>query len=91
MGFTITRPETLIAYSGAEVRRISSTGALDVWNFVEVSVGERTFRGRYRLEGEAVVLEWRGGRHIERCGLVKPDVVAMSRLKRLAAQPPIAA
>jgi len=62
-----------------------------MWNFVEVEVGQRTFRGRYRLEGEAVVLEWRGGRHVERCGLVKPDVVAMSRLKHLAAERPVAA
>ena len=54
-------------------------------------MGERTFRGRYRLEGEALVLEWRGGRHMERCGLLKPDVVAMSSLKRLASQPPMAA
>ncbi len=38
-----------------------------------------------------MVLEWRGGRHMERCGLVRPDVVAMSRLKHLAAEPQIAA
>jgi len=62
-----------------------------MWNFVEVSVGQTTVRGRYRLEGEVVVLEWRGGRHAERCGLVKPDVVAMSRLKHLAADRQIAA
>jgi hypothetical protein len=62
-----------------------------MWKFVEVEVGQRTFRGRYRLEGEAVVLEWRGGRHVEHCGLVKPDVVAISRLKHLAADSRIAA
>jgi hypothetical protein len=62
-----------------------------VWTFVEVSVGRSVIRGRYRLEGETVVLEWRGGRHMERCGLVKPEVVAMSSLRRLATQPPIAA
>ncbi len=58
--------------------------AQDVWTFVEVSVGQSTVRGRFRLEGEQVVLEWRGGRHAERCGLVKPDVVASCSLKRLA-------
>ena len=62
-----------------------------MWNFVEVSVGQSTVRGRDRLEGEVVVLEWRGGRHMERCGIVRPDVVALSRLKRLAAAPQIAA
>ena len=62
-----------------------------MWNFIEVPVGQTTVRGRYRLEGEAVVLEWRGGRHVERCGLLKPDVVAMSRLRHLAAAPRIAA
>ena len=64
---------------------------LNMWNFVEVLVGQSTVRGRYRLEGEAVVLEWRGGRHVERCGMVKPDVVAMSRLKRLVQAQPLAA
>ncbi|MDB5423091.1 MAG: hypothetical protein JWQ29_507 [Phenylobacterium sp.] len=62
-----------------------------MWNFVEVSVGQSTIRGRYRLEGELVVLEWRGGRHAERCGLVKPDVVAMSRLRHLVADRQVAA
>ena len=66
-------------------------GVLKMWNFVEVLVGQSTVRGRYRLEGEAVVLEWRGGRHMERCGLLKPDVVAMSRLKHLASERSIAA
>jgi hypothetical protein len=62
-----------------------------MWEFVEVEVGKLTFRGRYRLEGETVVLEWRGGRHVERCGLVRPDVVAISRLKHLAAGSRVAA
>ncbi len=66
-------------------------GVLKMWNFVEVPVGQSTVRGRYRLEGGTVVLEWRGGRHVERCGMLRPDVVAMSRLKHLAQAQPIAA
>ena len=62
-----------------------------MWNFVEVSVGPQTVRGRYRVEGDMLVLEWRGGRHAERYGLVKPEVVAMQRLRREAADPPVAA
>jgi hypothetical protein len=62
-----------------------------MWEFVEVPVGQFVVRGRFRLEGELVVLEWRGGRHVERCGLLKPSVIARSRLKHLVAAAPIAA
>ena len=62
-----------------------------MWNFVEVSVGPQTIRGRYRIEGDMLVLEWRGGRHAERYGLVKPEVVAMQRLRREAADRPVTA
>ncbi len=62
-----------------------------MWNFVEVSVGPQTVRGRYRIEGDMLVLEWRGGRHAERYGLVKPEVVAMQRLRREAADRPVTA
>ena len=54
-----------------------------MWNSVEVSVGPGVVRGRYRMEGDQLVLEWRGGRTAERCGLVKHEVVALSRLRQL--------
>jgi hypothetical protein len=55
-----------------------------MWNSVEVSVGPATHRGRYRVEGRRLVLEWRGGRALEWCGHLRPDVVAASTLKTLA-------
>jgi hypothetical protein len=58
-----------------------------MWSSVEVSVGTAVHRGRYRMEGDQVVLEWRGGRVAERCGLLKPEFVATVRLKQLAARP----
>jgi hypothetical protein len=54
-----------------------------MWNSVQVPVGPGVVRGRYRMEGDQLVLEWRGGRTAERCGLVKPEVVALSRLRQL--------
>ena len=54
-----------------------------MWNSVEVSVGPAVHRGRYRMEGDQLVLEWRNGRVAERCGLLKPEYVATSRLKQL--------
>ncbi|HEX2816589.1 MAG TPA: hypothetical protein VHN39_09345 [Phenylobacterium sp.] len=54
-------------------------------------MGSSTVRGRYRVEGDMLVLEWRGGRHAERCGMVKPEVVAMQRLRREAEEHPVAA
>ena len=62
-----------------------------MWNSVEVAVGPKMHRGRYRMEGDQVVLEWRNGRVAERCGLLKPEYVATARLKQLAAQMAIAA
>ena len=62
-----------------------------MWNSLEVAVGPRTHRGRYRMEGDQLVLEWRNGRVAERCGLLKPEFVATARLKQLAAQLCIAA
>ena len=55
-----------------------------MWEMVQVPTGAGVVRGRYRMEGDQLVLEWRGGRVAERCGLVRPEVVAMSRLKQLA-------
>ena len=55
-----------------------------MWQSVEVSVAAGVVRGRFRMEGDQVVLEWRGGRTAERCGLLKPEFVAASRLRQLA-------
>lgn len=54
-----------------------------MWNSVEVSVGPATHRGRYRMEGKELVLEWRHGRVAERCGLLKPEYVAANVLRQL--------
>jgi hypothetical protein len=62
-----------------------------MWNSVQVSVGSATVRGRYRMEGDQLVLEWRNGRVAERCGLLKPEYVAAAKLKQLASERPIAA
>ena len=62
-----------------------------MWKSVQVSMGSATVRGRYRVEGDMLVLEWRGGRLAERCGMVKPEVVAMQRLRREAEEHPVAA
>lgn len=55
------------------------------WNPVEIAVGEDMHRGRFRMEGEEVVLEWREGRVSEPCGLVRADVLARYRLRLLVA------
>ena len=57
-----------------------------MWNSVHVSVGQSVVRGRYRVEGDMLVLEWRGGREVERFGILKPDFVATARLRQLAAE-----
>lgn len=62
-----------------------------MWNTVQISMGPATVRGRYRVEGDLLVLEWRGGRLAERYGVLKPEVVATQRLRREATQHPIAA
>jgi hypothetical protein len=62
-----------------------------MWNSVQVSVGSATVRGRYRMEGDQLVLEWRNGRVAERCGLLKPEYVATAKLKQLAASQLLAA
>lgn len=54
-----------------------------MWEQVQVAASTGVVRGRYRMEGDQLVLEWRGGRTAERCGLLKPEVVAISRLKQL--------
>ena len=53
------------------------------WNPLEITVGEDRHHGRFRMEGEEVVLEWRDGRVSEPCGLVRADVLAAYRLRLL--------
>jgi hypothetical protein len=62
-----------------------------MWQQVEVVVGLTRHRGRYRVEGRRIVLEWRGGRVFEWCGHVRPDLVAQARLKQLVTRAPVAA
>ena len=62
-----------------------------MWNSVQVAVGPKVHRGRYRMEGDQVVLEWRGGRQAARCGLVKPEVVAIEILRQIISSAPLAA
>jgi hypothetical protein len=62
-----------------------------MWQVVEVSVGPQTHRGRYRTEGKRLILEWRGGRAVQWCGILRPDVVAASRLRALVSHSPLAA
>ena len=57
-----------------------------MWREVQVSVPAGVVRGRYRMEGDQLVLEWRGGRSAERCGLLKPEFVATARLRQLAGE-----
>jgi len=57
--------------------------ALPKWNPVEITVGPERHHGRFRMEGEEVVLEWRDGRVSEPCGLVRADVLAAYRLRLL--------
>ena len=54
-----------------------------MWEQVQVPAGAGVVRGRYRMEGDQLVLEWRGGRTAERCGLLKPEFVAIARLRQL--------
>ena len=62
-----------------------------MWQVVEVSVGPNIHRGRYKTEGKRLILEWRGGRAVEWCGMLRPDVVATTRLRQLVSRPPLAA
>ena len=55
-----------------------------MWELVQVSVGSSTYRGRFRVEGGRLVLEWGGGRVTEWLGMLKPQIVAIMLLKKLA-------
>jgi hypothetical protein len=62
-----------------------------MWESIVVTVGAERFRGRYRTEGRQLVLEWRGGRAVEWCGILKPEAVAAACLRRLATRQVLAA
>ena len=62
-----------------------------MWNLVQVSVGSSTHKARYRLEAGRLVMEWRGGRITEWCGMLRPEVVATSRLRQLVSRNAVAA
>ena len=55
-----------------------------MWELIQISVGPSTYRGRFRVEGRRLILEWGGGRVSEWLGMLKPDIVATLLLKRLA-------
>lgn len=61
-----------------------------MWQTIELPVGAAIHRARYRLEGRSVVLEWRGGRVVEWCGQLRPEVVAAQCFRRLVSQPAVA-
>ena len=58
-------------------------GASPMWESDQVAAGPSNYRGRYRLEGRRMVLEWRGGRITEGCGILQPEIEAESRLRQL--------
>jgi len=62
-----------------------------MWNSIQAPVGAATVRGRYRVEGRSLVLEWAGGRTSEWLGVVKPELAAVILLKKLAARRALAA
>ena len=62
-----------------------------MWESIEVSIGPAMHRGRYRMEGARLVLEWRGGRTFTSCGHLKPQIVAMAHLRQLVSRPMLAA
>jgi hypothetical protein len=62
-----------------------------MWSFVQISVGSSTHKARYRLEAGKLVMEWSGGRITEWCGMLRPEVVATSRLRQLVSRSAMAA
>jgi hypothetical protein len=62
-----------------------------MWESIQVSVGQMSLRGRFKVEGGRLVLEWRGGRASEWCGILKPELVAAKLLTKLAGRMPVAA
>jgi hypothetical protein len=62
-----------------------------MWEIIQVTVGPTVHRGRFRLEAGRLVLEWRGGRASEWCGIMKPELMASLLLKQLVGRMPVAA
>lgn len=62
-----------------------------MWESIEVPVGAATYRGRFRVEGRQLILEWAGGRTSEWLGVLKPELAAAMLLKKLAARRAVAA
>jgi len=62
-----------------------------MWEIIQVAIGPTVHRGRFRLEAGRLVLEWRGGRVSEWCGIMKPELMASLLLKQLAGRMPVAA
>jgi len=62
-----------------------------MWELIQVSVGPAMHRGRYRVEGSRIVLEWRGGRTATSCGHLRPEIVAEARLRQLVSSERLAA
>jgi hypothetical protein len=62
-----------------------------MWQAIEVSVGPVKHRGRFRVQGRQLLLEWRGGRSSAWCGILKPEIVAAQHLRRLVSMAPVAA
>ena len=62
-----------------------------MWEALQVRVGSSVFRGRFRVESGRVVLEWRGGRASDWCGMLKPELVALKLLQSLAGRMALAA
>ena len=62
-----------------------------MWESIQVLVGPATHRGRYRLEGSRIVLEWRGGRMVTSYGNLRPEIVASAQLRQLVSTELLAA
>ncbi len=64
---------------------------MTMWQTFEITVGDMKHRARFRLLGRQVVMEWRGGRTVDWCGILRPEVVAARRLRRLVSASAVAA
>jgi hypothetical protein len=62
-----------------------------MWQTFEITVAGAAHRARFRLVGRQVVMEWRGGRTVDWCGVLRPEVVAAQRLRRMLNETAIAA
>ena len=58
-----------------------------MWETIQISVGQATYRARFKMQGPQLILEWAGGRVADYCGHLKPELVAAMRLKKLVTRP----